>query len=352
MGRATRKKPPSGNGSGGGRKSSSKGGGKKKKSFESVSRQIVADLLEAVRESGELPWTRPWNVGAGPRNGLTGRPYRGINTFYLDLVARHRGYTSNRWMTYPQAQEASFRQWCKEQGLSQDDPESRKKYEADPDAYRGVRRGESAVQVVARFWVDKKDRQGNLVLGADGKPIRIQLRRYYNVYNADQTDLEFPPEDVEERTEVQQIEAAEEVIAGYPGGPQIEHGGNAACYIPSQDLIRMPPRERFHSDEQYYHTLFHEMIHSTGHPSRTNRTKGDWGGMGSDSYAEEELVAEIGAAMLSGHVGTQSSEDMRRDSAPYLAGWMKRLEEDPEMFVRAATRAHTAVDYILDTQFD
>lgn len=65
----------------------------------------------------------------------------------------------------------------------------------------------------------------------------------------------------------------------------------------SRIYIRMPPFEAFCDAQSYYATLAHESTHWTKHPSRLAREFGrkKWGDEG---YAEEELVAELGAAFV------------------------------------------------------
>ena len=341
MGRARGKKSDRGSGT----PPSRSGGGASKKAAV----KIVDELLRLAEEGEELPWERPWNVLGLPRNGISEREYRGINLFYLGLLASARGYNSTRWLTYDQAAERSFQQWRKEQGLPDND-KSRAEYEKS-GSYRGVRKGERGTPVVFFKMVPRKE-GGRVVLDENGEPETRKLRLHYNVFNAEQTDLDFPPEDVEERDHVERIESAEWIVGEFKNAPQIEHGGNEACYVPSRDLVRMPPKERFHSDEDYYHALFHELVHATGHSSRTNRTDGNWSGMGSESYAEEELVAEMGAAILSAHAGIRSSDRAKRHSAAYIQGWMKKLRDDPDLLIRAATKAQSAVDHILGTKFE
>lgn len=320
------------------------GGGTSKKAAS----KIVGELLRLADESGELPWERPWNVAGLPRNGISEREYRGINLFYLGLLASARGYDSTRWMTYKQAEEESFQQWRKEQGLPDND-QSRQQY-SQSGVYRGVRKGERGAPVVFFKPVPRKEK-GKVVLDSNGDPEMRLVRAHYTVFNADQTDLQFPSEEVQEREQTEKIQSAEWIVSSFENAPRVEHGGDRACYVPSEDVVRMPRPERFHSDEDYYHALFHELVHATGHSSRLDRTKGDWSGMGSASYAEEELVAEMGAAILSAHAGIRTDERARRHSAAYIQGWMKKLRQDPDLMIRAATRAQTAVDHILGVSF-
>src|ERR1700682_6440720 len=105
-----------------------------------------------------------------------------------------------------------------------------------------------------------------------------------------------------------------------PNRPTIEKS-ERAWYPPSNDKIGMPPREHFHSSEEYYSTPFHELTHSTGHPSRVGR-EGimEHNPFGNEDYSKEELVAEMGAAMLCGVAGVESRT--LENSASYLQSWI------------------------------
>ena len=119
-----------------------------------------------------------------------------------------------------------------------------------------------------------------------------------------------------------------------------------AWYRPSTDTVGMPSRNAFDSTEAYYSTLFHELTHSTGHPSRVGRERiEDIAAFGSESYSKEELIAEMGAAMLSGITGI--SPPTIPNSAAYLQGWINRLRGDSKLLVSAASQAQKAADYIL-----
>ena len=68
--------------------------------------------------------------------------------------------------------------------------------------------------------------------------------------------------------------------------------------------------------------------------------------MESEMYAKEELVAEIAAAMLCGHVGIDTKKT-EGQSAAYVQGWMKRIKETPDLLIKAASQSQRAVNYIL-----
>ena len=130
-----------------------------------------------------------------------------------------------------------------------------------------------------------------------------------------------------------------------PNSPGFEQDSRA-CYWPSTDTVGMPARTVFDSAEGYYSTLFHELTHSTGHSSRVGRDGIlNHNPFGSDDYSKEELVAEMGAAMLCGVAGIESQT--LDNSAAYLQTWINRLQSDSRLIVSAASQAQKAADYIL-----
>src|SRR5208282_6708715 len=118
----------------------------------------------------------------------------------------------------------------------------------------------------------------------------------------------------------------------------------SAYYRPSTDSVHMPVRSRFVDAPHYYSTLFHELVHSTGHESRLNRTFGDR--FGDELYSKEELVAEMGAAFLCAIAGI-ATEHTDRHTTAYIQNWIEKLEEDNRLIVHAAANAQRAVDLIL-----
>jgi antirestriction protein ArdC len=306
----------------------------------------VTDLIINALEDGVVPWRRPWRVlGGVHRNWKTKKPYRGINQFLLDITAQSHGYKSPYWMTYKQANEESYKQYRQRHGLK-DAPETEAAYKAS-DEYRGVRKGEESSLVV--FWkiqrFEKRDEEND-----EDKIITVPLLRHYRVFNSEQTDLDIPMPEQGELREHSPIEEAQSIIDGCPNPPVINHGGDRAFYRPSTDQITLPTPEQFDSDEHYYSTSFHELIHATGHEDRTGRVT-DWTTFGSDPYAKEELVAEIGAAILAGHADIDVPE-IQTNTASYIQSWIKRLNNDKTLIVSAGGKAQVAVDYILDTKFE
>ncbi len=92
--------------------------------------------------------------------------------------------------------------------------------------------------------------------------------------------------------------------------------------------------------------MFHEAVHSTGHKSRLNRPGvAELVAKGGHEYSKEELVAEIGAAMLCGQAGIE--QETLDNSTAYIQSWLEALQGDNRMIVQAASAAQKAADYIL-----
>lgn len=134
----------------------------------------------------------------------------------------------------------------------------------------------------------------------------------------------------------------------YKTCPEIVHVNNKeAYYNPYNDKINIPAKKFFETIEGYYEALFHEMVHSTGHKSRLNRfNEVDQFVFGSSSYSKEELIAEIGAAMLCAKAGIE--QKTLNNSVAYIQGWLKALANDRTLIVKAAAKAQEAVNYILN----
>lgn len=116
--------------------------------------------------------------------------------------------------------------------------------------------------------------------------------------------------------------------------------------------VNVPPMKDFPRVEEYYCTLFHELVHSTGHSSRLKRSgiTSTTAHFGSEDYSKEELVAEIGASMLTGLSGFV---DVTFDnSTAYIQSWLRNLKDDKTLIVKAASQAQKAIDYILGVSYN
>lgn len=273
--------------------------------------QIVTDQIIQKLQEGTIPWQKPWTA-IFPQNLATGHKYRGINLLLLSMLP----YSSSYWMTFKQVQQKGGK----------------------------ITKGEksSIVTYWSSFNKTQKDENG------EEKEVNIPFMRYYKVWNLEQIEgIEAPSEN---QIEFEPIDEAERVIENMPNCPSFQHGGDQACYIPMFDMVRMPPKNKFQSEEHYYSTLFHELAHSTGHKSRLNR-KGITGlGDGDTSnakinYSFEELVAEIAALFLCGRIGINNV--VIEQNAAYVNNWLKALQNDHKMVVKAASKAQKAAEFIL-----
>jgi hypothetical protein len=124
-----------------------------------------------------------------------------------------------------------------------------------------------------------------------------------------------------------------------------------ACYSAVHDIVKVPHVSRFENPQRYYTTLFHELVHSTGHSSRLDRgldTK--LAPFGSADYSKEELVAEMGAAFLAAEAGI--SPDTIEHSAAYIDGWRRKIKADKKLVILASGGGQRAADHILGRQWD
>ena len=273
--------------------------------YEIVTEQIIRQL-----EQGVAPWHKPWRTEV-PCNLVSGKPYRGINVFLL----ASQGYESRYWLTFNQAKKLGGH----------------------------VKKGEHSSLVT--FWNIGEEK---IVRDANGneRKSRPFLLKFYRVFNICQT------EGIAEKLglgksahRVASIEQCEAIVKGMPNPPAIQQDARA-WYRPSTDTVGMPARGLFNSPDYYYSTLFHELTHSTGHASRVGREGIEQlNTFGSESYSKEELVAEMGAAMLCGLTGL--APQTLENSAAYLQSWLRVLKSDSRMVVTAASAAQKAVDYIL-----
>ena len=271
----------------------------------------ITDRITTLLTQGTVPWHKPWKARTGlPRNFVSQKPYRGINVFLLIAMS----YESPLWLTFRQASQLGG----------------------------SVRKGEKACPVV--FW-----KQLAIEDKASGEQQKIPLLRYYHVFNVTQCDgLKIGTEPVE--APVKGIIKPEEIVVNMPQPPVIKHGMTKAYYSPREDCVGMPARERFERREDYYSTIFHELIHSTGHEKRLNRaTLAEHNGFGSDPYCKEELVAEMGAAFICGQA--EIAERTIDSSAAYINNWLERLRNDKMLIVQAAAQAQKATDFILGRSF-
>jgi antirestriction protein ArdC len=279
----------------------------------SLYQRVTDHILQAMRANPAAPWVMPWQARpatALPRNALTGKHYRGINTVVLWCAALERGYESEQWVTLRQCGELGGR----------------------------VRKGEKATLVV--LWKVDERPEKEVPRGQDEETPRERvIARAYHVFNADQcAGLALAQK--EESPLQDRIAGADRFFLQL--GADIRHGGGEAYYSVDSDYIRMPRIQNFTEPVAYYSVLAHEFGHWTGADHRLARDL--TGRFGTEAYAAEELVAELSAAFLLARY--ELSATPRPDHAHYCAPWCRLLGQDPRAIFTAAARAQEVADFL------
>lgn len=281
---------------------------------EQVTSAIIAEL-----EKGVMSWVKPW-VGRGgpvmPRRH-SGERYRGINILILWGKAEGAGYRSPYWMTFKQSLE-----------------------------YGGnVRKGEKGTQIVYANRVTKSE------TNEAGEDVErsFGFLKSYTVFNVEQienlpTKFSLPEPIAAAEPGAKDWTAYGEASAWFEAIPaEVIHRGEKAFYVPSQDRIELPERDKFFSAQSYFSTRAHETCHWTKHESRLNR---DFGAarFGDAGYSMEELVAELGAAFTMAELGMVPA--IREDHAPYIKTWLAVLKNDSRALLTAAAKASDALEFM------
>ena len=286
---------------------------KRGSSGQSPAAQVTSAIIEKL-EQGTRPWVKPWRgVPVSRPLRSCGTPYRGMNTFWLWMIAEGAGFMSPYWMTYRQ---------CHKLGGQ-------------------VRKGEKSTIAIFYKSYDKQVERDDGEVGTETR----RVLRAYAVFNAGQCD--GLPEMYLAKPELERVEPAgrqERLDAFFSKvGAQLRHQGSEAYYEPVPDRITMPPAALFDGYEHYYATLAHELSHWTGHGSRLGRDLKNR--FGSEAYAAEELVAELSAAILGAELGLPVAH--LDHHASYIAHWLELLRSDERAMLTAAAKAEEAASLVL-----
>lgn len=273
--------------------------------------EIVTNKIIEKLQHGEIPWHKPWDANGDTINYVTRKPYSRLNTLLLTRTGEY--------LTFKQIQALGGK----------------------------IKKGAKSEVVVFYSKYEKETNNDGTIADDTDRP-RFVLRYYYVFHLSDTTGIPSKIDENAAKHDNFNILRCDEAVADYmtrSGVSLNENEANRSCFKLSDDTVYIPTMGQFHSSESYYATLFHELTHSTGVERRLNRNMS--GKFGSASYAKEELVAEMGAAMLCSHFGidTQATLD---NSAAYIQNWIQALTNDPRLVVTAAGRAEKAVKLILN----
>lgn len=276
--------------------------------YETITNDIIAEL-----EQGVAPWVKPWTAEGGgvpllPYNAQTHKRYRGVNVLILWRASMLKGYRNPAWIGFHQAHALGGH----------------------------VKKDEkSTVIVYGSTFVPKEERHK-----PEEEQKRVPFLKKRIVFNVEQTaglpeHVYRIPDRVPIANAIEHVEAFLRKI-----GANVLHGGNRAGYSPLFDIVTLPEPETFESAAHYYATSLHEHAHWSGHKKRLDRDLS--GRFGDESYAAEELVAELAAAYLC----AQLSIPGRLRHAEYIGSWLKILKSDQRAIFTAAARATDAARYL------
>ena len=304
-------------------------------------------MIEKIESLGSKDgWQKPWfteGTLSWPKN-LSGREYNGMNALLLTMLCEKKGYELPVFCTFNRAVGLNY----------QTDKQGNKKQMTDangePLPKVSINKGEKSFPVMlTSFTVINKETKEKIPYD-DYKRMSAEEQKEYNVYpklnvyqvfNVAQTNLrkarpelyaKLEAENKPEKALVKEgdmysFPAVDRMFKeqGWICSINIEHQDNA-FYSISRNQITIPEKSQFKDGESWYGTAFHEMVHSTGAEDQLNRLKPQ-SGFGSDEYAREELVAELGSALVCQKYGM--TKNLKKDSAAYLKSWLGSLKESP-----------------------
>ena len=292
-------------------------------------REQIANEFIAALQRDEIPWHQDWHSIGNPHNAVTGRAYHGLNYFWLSVVAMQKNYEDPRWCTFNQAK---AKDWS-------------------------VRKGEKGTRV--EFWSMFDTEEKKKLTTAEVEKLRKSLTaeefaervkpvsNVFTVFNAHQIEgiPELPKTEHTEFSSEELIAARDKLITNM--NLELREGGNRAYYSPSHDYIRMPTLQQFDDTYGYMSVFLHEAAHASGASFRLNRDL--TGTFGSESYAKEELRAEIASAFTASATGIHYEQSPTMENhAAYIQNWISVLQNNPSELFRAIKDATKISDYLIE----
>ena len=285
---------------------------------------IVNELIEAIESGkGKNLWRKEWSVKGGFRNVLTGHEYQGSNPALLCLQSSIRGWHLPLFIGAGQARSIN----CLPK--------------------KGSKSARILQPLLREFETKELDENG------DAKKAQYMSYKCVPVFNVqdirglddeaskklekliDDAVLTSKPRDLDVR-----VKEAHDRLFQWEKEVTTIKGGDRAYYRESSDEIVVPKRYNFKNDESYLCTYAHECIHSTKHKSRLNRNN--------LSYANEELVAELGAYIVCNRLQISNLDTMNH--AAYLESWCPMLRKDPKILFKSLANASKAAEMIIGEQ--
>ena len=261
-----------------------------------VNRENFVDMVIESLEKGKIPWQKDWNENFCEMcmtNPVTGTKYKGVNNFRLLVTSIIKEYNDNRWVTFKQASDKGWH----------------------------VKKGEKGTPIEIFKFYDKSTKKDLDMKMYNSLSPEEQVKYYsknvyvviknYTVFNAEQIEG-MPPQELKSKVQPE-YDKIDKIIENC--GVPVYHQGTQAFYSSKKDVIYLPEKAAFLSENGYYATALHEIVHSTGHESRLNR----------ESYAIEELRAEFGSVYIGMEKGLNYNYE---NNIAYIQSWSEMLKND------------------------
>lgn len=299
-------------------------GRKAKKDYVKPEELIVNELIQALESGQTNLWRKEWTVKGGFRNVLSGHTYKGSNPALLCLQSSIRGWHLPLFIGAGQAKSIN----CLPK--------------------KGSKSARILQPIQRSFETKEKDENGDVKMGqfmsykcvpvfnvADVRGLDDEASKKLEKLIDDQV-LTAKPRELDDRVK----DAHNRLFQWEKQINTLVKGGDRAYYRESSDEIVIPKRYNFKNDESYLATFAHEAIHSTKHKSRLNRKD--------LTYANEELVAELGAYLVCNRLQISNLDTMNH--AAYLQAWCPMLKSDPKILFKSLANASKAADMVLGEQ--
>lgn len=300
-------------------------------------KKIIDEVLSNLEKNIGL-WSKNWKGGDAPESAISGKKYRGMNNFFLILIANERNYTDNRWITFHQMKEKGWNFKTDEEG------KSIAKGKGVPIEYFEFHDLLTKKPFTKASLIDLSEEEKEEYWKDN---VKI-LHKQYVVFNGDLIEG-IPQKERKLINEKEKEERAEKLIDYWSKNiVPIFYDRQNAYYNPQKDEIHLPKVENFYSMQDYYSTVLHEMGHSTGHKERLNRNLD--GKFGSDDYAEEELRAEIASMFLEQELNIHTEKKDIKNNSAYIKHWYSQIKDNPNVLFHAIAEAEKITQYILDKE--
>jgi len=287
---------------------------------------LQSEIVDGLKKDG-LKYFKSFSGYGYPKNALTLKEYSGINFWGLNIQKRKLDYKSNLWSTK--------KAWAK----------------VGATILEGQEKNGRAIFYYSTF---KKDVKKNEKI--DEKTFAFLKVSY--VYNLAQVDLknstykapnEMPESKVIDNQEIENFITSID-------GLHLSHSNDGKCfYNITVDKVVMSDKKTFKDTPDnsatgnYYSVLFHELIHwsgAQGRLARFEKNKKRFKDNAQLEYAHEELIAEIGAVLLSQRFNIQKT--INANNLAYLKSWISALENDNKFLISALSQSYRASEFLLN----